>query len=323
MSDYVLDLSGIRKTYRGGVEALKGIDLQVPRGCIYGLLGPNGAGKSTMIKILTPVIRKSGGDGTMLGKPIGDRRTLQKVGLLPEHAQFPDYLTGRQVIEFTAGLQDVAASEVQKRTDTLLELVDMTEAEGRKMKGYSKGMKQRIGIAQALVNDPEIVFLDEPTDGVDPAGRRDFRLLMKRLREEGRTIFINTHILSELEPIVDRVAIVSHGELLGEGVLDDLRSRKPDYHVEYEGALSPTTQASMESGGLIVSSGLITMSTSKAEDVQPVIDQLRGEGLVVSRVERKTQSLEELFMGFVDQSNVAAPPPIPGAPVQPSSLPRS
>jgi ABC-2 type transport system ATP-binding protein len=175
----------------------------------------------------------------------------------------------------------------------------------------------------SLVNDPEIVFLDEPTDGVDPAGRRDFRLLMKRLREEGRTIFINTHILSELEPIVDRVAIVSHGELLGEGVLDDLRSRKPDYHVEYEGALSPTTQASMESGGLIVGSGLITMSTSKAEDVQPVIDQLRGEGLVVSRVERKTQSLEELFMGFVDQSNVAAPPPIPGAPVHPSSLPRS
>lgn len=323
MSDYVLDLSGIRKTYRGGVEALKGINLQVPRGCIYGLLGPNGAGKSTMVKILTTLIRRSGGDGTMLGKPIGDRNALQRIGLLPEHARFPDYLTGRQVIEFTGGLQDVAPSDISKRADDLLELVDMTEAQGRKMKGYSKGMKQRIGIAQALVNDPEIVFLDEPTDGVDPAGRRDFRLLMKRLREEGRTIFINTHILSELEPIVDRVAIISHGELLGEGELDDLRSQKPDYHVEFDGELSPTTRAAMESNGLEVTSGMITMSTSKAEDVQPIIDQLRSEGLVVSRVERRTQSLEELFMGFVDQSSVVAPPPIPGAPVQPPSIPQS
>ena len=323
MSDYVLDLSGIRKTYRGGVEALKGIDLQVPRGCIYGLLGPNGAGKSTMVKILTTLIRKSGGEGTMLGKPIGDRSALQKVGLLPEHARFPDYLTGRQVVEFTAGLQNVSAAEMRTRTDSLLELVQMTEAQGRKMKGYSKGMKQRIGIAQALVNDPEIVFLDEPTDGVDPAGRRDFRVLMKRLREEGRTIFINTHILSELEPIVDRVAIISHGELLGEGVLDDLRSERPEYRVEFEGALSATTREAMEKGGLTVSSGLVTMATSKAGDVQPVIDHLRAEGLVVSRVERKTQSLEELFMGFVDQANPTVPPPMPSVVAQPPSLPQS
>lgn len=323
MSDYVLDLSGIRKTYRGGVEALKGIDLQVPRGCIYGLLGPNGAGKSTMVKILTTLIRKSGGEGTMLGKPIGNRGALQKVGLLPEHARFPDYLTGRQVIEFTAGLQDVASSETKQRTDELLELVQMTEAQNRKMKGYSKGMKQRIGIAQALVNDPEIVFLDEPTDGVDPAGRRDFRILMKRLREEGRTIFINTHILSELEPIVDRVAIISHGELLGEGMLDDLRSQKPEYQIEFEGVLSKETQLAMEKGGLSLESGLITMDTSKAGDVQPVIDHLRGEGLVISRVEKKTQSLEELFMGFVEQSNMAAPPPIPGATVQPPMIPNA
>ncbi|MFT6181891.1 MAG: ABC-2 type transport system ATP-binding protein [Akkermansiaceae bacterium] len=323
MSDYVLDLSGIRKTYRGGVEALKGIDLQVPRGCIYGLLGPNGAGKSTMVKILTTLIRKSGGDGTMLGKPIGDRGTLQKVGLLPEHARFPDYLTGRQVIEFTAGLQDVASAETKQRTDALLELVQMTDAQNRKMKGYSKGMKQRIGIAQALVNNPEIVFLDEPTDGVDPAGRRDFRILMKRLREEGRTIFINTHILSELEPIVDRVAIISHGELLGEGELDDLRSQKPEYQIEFEGVISQETQISMEKGGLSVESGLITMDTSKAGDVQHVIDHLRGEGVVISRVEKKTQSLEELFMGFVEQSSVSAPPPLPGAAVQPPVIPNA
>jgi len=323
MSDLVLELEGIRKVYRGRVEALKGVDLSVPRACIYGLLGPNGAGKSTLVKILTTLIRRTGGNGTMLGRPIGDRGALQKVGLLPEHARFPDYLTGRQVVEFSAGLQDVEASVTRERTDKLLDLVGMTEAQGRKMKGYSKGMKQRIGIAQALVNDPEIVFLDEPTDGVDPAGRRDFRLLMTKLRDEGRTIFINTHILSELEPIVDRVAIISHGELLGEGILDDLRTATPEYRVEFEGELPGALRESLEGEGFVVASGLITMETSKAAEMQPLIDQLRKENLAISRIEKKTQSLEELFMGFVDQAGGAAPPPIPGAPVQAPAIPKS
>ena len=311
MSEYVVDLSGIRKTYRGGVEALKGIDLQVPEGCIYGLLGPNGAGKSTMVKILTTLIKKSGGTGTMLGQPLGDRTTLQQVGLLPEHAQFPDYLTGRQVIEFTAGLQNVPSSETKERTDELLDLVQMTEAQGRKIKSYSKGMKQRIGIAQALVNDPKIVFLDEPTDGVDPAGRRDFRVLMKKLREEGRTIFINTHILSELEPIVDRVAIISEGQLRGEGVLDDLRASTPEYSIEFEGTLSNDAANAMKAEGIKVESGLITVSTSYATEVQPVIDQLRQEGLVIVKIERRTQSLEDLFIDLIDSTKTATPPPIP------------
>ncbi len=309
MNHPVVDLSGIRKTYRGGVEALKGIDLQVPEGCIYGLLGPNGAGKSTMVKILTTLIKKSGGNGTMLGQPIGHRKALQQVGLLPEHAQFPGYLTGRQVIEFTAGLQNISTSQAREKIDHLLDLVQMTEAQGRKMKGYSKGMKQRIGIAQALVNDPKIVFLDEPTDGVDPAGRRDFRALMKTLKEEGRTVFINTHILSELEPIVDRVAIISQGELLGEGILDDLRSETSDYQIEFTGKLSPTTQASFEDHGIKVQSGLLTMKTNQAEEIQTLIDQLRKEALVIEKIERKTQSLEDLFIDLVDQG--ASPPPIP------------
>ena len=158
MSEYVVDLSGIRKTYKGGVEALKGVDIQVPKGCIYGLLGPNGAGKSTMVKILTTLIKSSGGSGTMLGRPIGDRAVLRRVGLLPEHAQFPSYLSGRQVIEFSAGLQNVPTVETKERTDRLLNLVGMTGDQARKMKTYSKGMKQRIGIAQALVNNPEIIF---------------------------------------------------------------------------------------------------------------------------------------------------------------------
>jgi len=256
----------------------------------------------------------------MLGKPIGDRSALQKVGLLPEHARFPDYLTGRQGIEFSAGLQDVPANLTRSRTDELLELVQMSDAQNRKVKGYSKGMKQRIGIAQALVNDPEIVFLDEPTDGVDPAGRRDFRVLMKKLRDEGRTIFINTHILSELEPIVDRVAILSHGEILGEGKLDDLRKTKSEYRVEFEGVLSVEGRVAMEGAGLHVESGLISQTTNRAADIQKVIDHLRNEDLVITKVERHEQSLEDLFMGFIETT----PPPLPGTPkTQPPALPKS
>lgn len=317
-SEFVLELEGIRKVYRGGVEALAGIDLKVPRGCIYGLLGPNGAGKSTLVKILMTLIRRTGGKGTMLGSPLGDRSALQRIGLLPEHARFPNYLTGRQVIEFSAGLQDVGASETKKRTDRLLDLVGMADAQKRKMKGYSKGMKQRIGIAQALVNDPEIVFLDEPTDGVDPAGRRDFRVLMKQLREEGRTIFINTHILSELEPIVDRVAIISHGRLLGEGRLDDLRNDKPEYQIEFEGEVSEALQQSLESEGATVLMGSIKLETSLVAEIQPVIDRLRAERVAISGIQKKTESLEDLFMGLVEAgeshdpaTSIPQPPPLP------------
>lgn len=311
MSEYVVDLSGIRKTYKGGVEALKGVNLQVPKGCIYGLLGPNGAGKSTMVKILTTLIRSSGGTGTMLGRPIGDRQVLRRVGLLPEHAQFPDYLTGRQVIEFSAGLQDVPQRETRERTDRLLELVQMSADQGRKIKTYSKGMKQRIGIAQALVNNPEIVFLDEPTDGVDPAGRKDFREIVKKLRKEGCTVFINTHILSELEPIVDRVAIMSGGEIRGEGVLEDLRSKKSGYLISFEGSLSSATRQQFESAGFSCEAGSVSIPSTKAEAAQPVLDQLREENLTVTQMHVETQSLEDLFIGMVDgaaDSNRPTPP---------------
>lgn len=320
MSDYVLDLSGVRKIYRGGVEALKGINLQVPQGCIYGLLGPNGAGKSTMVKILTTLIRRTGGEGTMLGKPIGDRETLRRVGLLPEHAQFPPYLTGRQVIEFAAGLQNVPANLTKERTDALLAKVWMTEDQHRQIKTYSKGMKQRIGIAQALVNDPAIIFLDEPTDGVDPAGRREFRSLVRELRAEGRTIFINTHILSELEPIVDRVAIMTNGQIVGEGKLDELRTEKTGYEIAFEGQLSPEGISKLKEGGLEVEAGKVKLSSTNAVDAQPVIDCIRGEGLVVTGLEVKSQSLEDLFIGLVGGE---MPLPVPGNPVQPPAIPQS
>ncbi|MDA8975370.1 ABC transporter ATP-binding protein, partial [Akkermansiaceae bacterium] len=295
----VLELTGIRKTYRGGVEALKGIDLSVPRGCIYGLLGPNGAGKSTLVKILTTLIQKTDGSGTMLGAPIGNRSVLGKVGLLPEHARFPDYLTGRQVIEYSAGLNGITANSIQPKIAELLQMVGMAEAQGMKIKQYSKGMKQRIGIAQALINDPEIIFLDEPTDGVDPAGRRDFRELIRNLREQGKTVFINTHQLSELEPVVDRVAILSQGTMIGEGPIETLRAEEVSYRIDYEGVLSPDAMNRFSSDLVTVENGFLKVKAEQAMAVQPLIDELRSSGVVISGVQRSQQSLEELYLGMV------------------------
>jgi ABC-2 type transport system ATP-binding protein len=321
MSDYVLELSGIRKTYRGGIEALKGIDLRVPQGCVYGLLGPNGAGKSTMVKILTTLIRRSGGNGTMLGKPIGDRKTLQQVGLLPEHTLFPPYLTGRQVIEFAAGLQNVPSALTKERADMLLKKVSMTDSQHRKIKTYSKGMKQRIGVAQALVSDPKIIFLDEPTDGVDPAGRREFRSLVRELRDEGRTIFINTHILAELEPIVERVAIMTNGKILGEGKLDELRTERAGYVISFEGQLSAESRSKFLDGGLEVEGGSVRLPSTNALDAQPVIDRIRNEGLVVTDLSLKSQSLEDLFIGLVGGASSSPPPTSSSA--QPPKIPQA
>ena len=257
----------------------------------------------------------------MLGKPIGDRKTLQQVGLLPEHTQFPPYLTGRQVIEFAAGLQNVPSALTKERADMLLKKVSMTESQHRKIKTYSKGMKQRIGVAQALISNPKIIFLDEPTAGVDPAGRREFRSLVRELRDEGRTIFINTHILSELEPIVDRVAIMTNGQILGEGKLDELRTEKTGYVIGFEGQLSAESRSKFLDGGLEVEGGSVRLPSTNALDAQPVIDRIRKEGLVVTDLSLKSQSLEDLFIGLV--GGTSSPPPLQANSAQPPEIPQA
>ncbi|HEX4795842.1 MAG TPA: ABC transporter ATP-binding protein [Humisphaera sp.] len=233
-ASYSLDLQHISKVYRGGVHALRGISLQVNRGEIFGLLGPNGAGKSTLVKIIMTVVRPSRAEGTILGQKIGHKPTLARIGYLPENHRFPRYLTGRQTIEFFAAMSKVDRATARKRTRELLETVRMSEWADRKVSTYSKGMLQRIGLAQALVNDPELVLLDEPTDGVDPVGRREVLDVLGRLREQGKTVFINSHALSELETICDRVAILAKGQVAMQGTLEDLTFARAHYEIEVD-----------------------------------------------------------------------------------------
>ena len=187
-----ISTQGLEKRYRGSIHALRGVDLQVERGEIFGLIGPNGAGKSTLVKVLLTIVRRTAGSASLLGQPVGHRPTLEKVGFLPEHHRMPRYLTGRQAVLYYARLLGMTKRERERRADEMIDIVGMGHAAHRKMGTYSKGMQQRIGLAQAFVNDPELVVLDEPTDGVDPVGRVEIREVLLQMRERGAAMCVSS-----------------------------------------------------------------------------------------------------------------------------------
>ncbi len=322
--DWAIDLADVAKTYKGKIEALKGINMRIRQGEVFGLLGPNGAGKSTLVKILMTVIRPTRCKGTMLGQPIGSQSILRRIGYLPEHHRFPSYLTGAQVLDFYAALTEVPRATRKARIPELLELVGMQDWGAVKVSRYSKGMRQRVGIAQALMNDPDIVLLDEPTDGVDPVGRRDIREILAELKRRGKTVFLNSHLLSELEMVCDRVAILVQGQVAKQGTIDELTAGKERYEIELA---TPTKQpplaemlhqlvstnweqygppkgwhdaGQLRSGEAIrVVNNMVQVHSSDAATIQPIIDQLRAHGAVIKSIRQLRPSLEDLFMAAV------------------------
>lgn len=295
MAGCAVDISGVEKTYRGKIQALRGISLRVPEGSIFGLLGPNGAGKSTLVKILTTIIRPTRCSGCLLGNPVGHKPTLRKVGYLPEHSGFPPYLTGRQVIGYAAGLSGVRVKP--EEVDGLLDLVGMSGgAEDRTIKTYSKGMVQRIGLAQALANSPRLVILDEPTDGVDPEGRYHMRNILQKLRDDGVTVFVNSHLLGELESLCDSIAILKEGQVVRQGALSDLTAGSRGFHVVVEGSFPEEVASHVRRLGHSVSEGEIALQGADPGPLQEVLDSLRAAGVVILEVRKSHQSLEDLFM---------------------------
>jgi ABC-2 type transport system ATP-binding protein len=289
----------LRKVYGGGFEALAGISLSVPRGAVFGLLGPNGAGKSTLVKSLLTILRPTACRGELLGRPIGHRATLAKVGYLPEHARFPEYLTGRQVVEFSAGLASVPVAVTKRRTGECLERVGMSAWANKRVGAYSKGMKQRIGLAQALVNDPELLFLDEPTDGVDPEGRIEIRKLIESMREEGKTVFVNSHLLAEVEQVADEVAILAKGKIVASGSMAELTRRGHRYELRTEGPVPLALRDGFARNGWEVAGDRLVLEAESAATVQPAIDALREAKVVIREVKELRRSLEELFLEAV------------------------
>ncbi|MCA9302624.1 MAG: ABC transporter ATP-binding protein [Phycisphaerales bacterium] len=309
-----IDIQGVEKIYRGKTHALRGVDLRIAPGEVFGLLGPNGAGKSTLVKILMTVIRPTKCAGTMLGQPIGSKSTLARVGYLPEHHKFPGYLKGAQVLDFFGAMSGVPRAQRKRKAAELLELVDMSAWANTRIGKYSKGMRQRVGLAQALMNNPQLVVLDEPTDGVDPVGRRDIRNILLRLKDEGRTVFLNSHLLSELEMVCDRVAIMVKGKVTRQGTIDELTEDTRRYIITLH---QPSDLA--ESGRLVGqalsiegvqtedTTGSITIPLSDPAKIQGAIDRLRAGGQTIRSIQPSRASLEDLFMSAVAAEGDATP----------------
>src|SRR5262245_26360873 len=243
----VLHIRGLHKSFAahlslGRTQVLRGIDLEVRLGEIYGLLGPNGAGKTTTLKIVLGLLRADRGNVLLLGKPPGDPASRLKVGFLPENPYFYDYLTAREFMDFYARLIGIPSSERAGASESLLDRVGLRTGRDRPLRKFSKGMIQRVGLAQALLGDPSFVVLDEPMSGLDPIGRREFRDIILSLRESGKTVFFSSHILQDAEMICDRVGILKEGRLVREGDLASLLESPVDaFEVTLEGGGSLAT----------------------------------------------------------------------------------
>ncbi len=295
MTNWAVDLIGVRKTYSGGIDALRGVNIQVGRGEIFGLLGPNGAGKTTLVKIMMTAVRPSAAMGTVLGRPLGNRRKLALIGYLPEAHRFPGYLTGLQLLDYYGTLANVPRSIRKARAPELLDRLGMGEWGDVRIRKYSKGMLQRLGLAQAMMNDPDLIVLDEPTDGLDPMGRRDTRELLLEYKRRGKTVFINSHLLSELEMVCDRVSILVGGLVARQGTIQELTEHSIEYRIKAAEDLAGHTAALAKIGGE-VRGQTVAVSGHDAEQVNRMIDYLRGAGILIESVIPKRFSLEEVFV---------------------------
>ncbi len=290
-----IEVADLSKDY-GKVRALQGVSLSVQPGEVYGLLGRNGAGKSTLVKVLLSIVRKTAGTARLLDREVPHAASRRRVGYLPEDHRFPDYHTGASALDFYGALSDVPAAERRRRIPELLAQMELTDAADRKIRTYSKGMKQRLGLAQAILHDPDVIFLDEPTDGVDVVGRVQIRDLLLKLKARGKTIFLNSHLLSEVERLCDRVGILEGGKLVREGRVDDLTKAQNAYALKIEGALGNSWEALRKIGpdARMTDEGL-TLTLPDPKDLDRVIDLLRSIGVGVRGVTEKKISLEDVF----------------------------
>lgn len=301
----VIETRDLVKTY-GRIEALKGVSVRVEPGQIYGLLGQNGAGKTTLIKILLGIVRKTDGDATLLGHPAGDAAARRRVGYLPEDHAFPVYHTGYSLMDFYGQLYGLPRDDRRRKIPAMLELVGIAGRMHSKIRAYSKGMKQRLGIAQALLHDPALIILDEPTDGVDPLGRREIRELMARLKAEGHTLFLNSHLLGEVELVCDRVAILQRGELVREGTIADLTRQTGRYEIGLAPGQSFPSAAAEKLGFAVTPltdrPGLVEVALPAGGSIDPVLGLVAEGGLRLRHLVEKKQSLEDAFLATVESA---------------------
>lgn len=339
--DPVVDVRGLSKTYRSGlfrrtsVRALGGVSLHARAGEVFGLLGPNGAGKTTMIKILLGVIRATGGEASLFGLPLGSAAARRRVGYLPESLRIDRHHTARTALRYYGRLSGLDSSTIGRRGDELLSLVGLEGRDREPVRRFSKGMLQRLGLAQALMHDPDLLVLDEPTDGLDPVGRSEVRRVIERLRDAGKTIFLNSHILHEVEMVCSHLAIMARGKILASGPIESLRGGQRGEAVDVELRLTYAEEPTQtqERWSHCFQAHRATLSDSDADgenhhdvkelsdsregvsltlqvrdqsDLDALVDRIRSEGLSLMHLQRQRMSLEDTFMRLVGDDAAAS-----------------
>jgi len=307
---HAIEIHNLTKSYPVGFwkkqlrPALKGLTLTVEAGETFGFIGPNGAGKTTTLKLLMGIIFPTAGGATILGKDFRDLEIKRRIGFLPEQPYFYDYLSATELLDYYASLSGVDAAERKQRIPHLLEQVGLGDAGNKQLRKFSKGMLQRVGIAQAIVHDPEVVFLDEPMSGLDPIGRHEIRELIQSLKDAGKTIFFSTHILSDAEALCDRVAVIHKGELRGIGVMNELRSSATgNVEVIWEGA------GALERVGTLVTESHVTGALVRAKTANDKLDRLlealRQQRARLVSVTPLQGTLEEYFLAKTSEPETA------------------
>ena len=311
MPDAAIEIENLTKDYPFGFlhlkkkRSLEGLTMQVESGEVFGFLGPNGAGKSTTIKLLVGLIFPDAGSARILGKSITDIEMHRDIGYLPEQPYFYDYLTAAEVLDYFARFHDLTAADRRDRVARMLKKVGLETARKIQLRKYSKGMLQRVGLAQAILHDPKVVILDEPMSGLDPIGRREVRDIILELKRDGRTVLFSTHILSDAEMLCDRVGVIVGGKLRGVGAPSEIVGMKAQgMEILFE------LPAGGPNAGAIIAKATKTGDRYRLqvteEELYPALEQLRGVGAKILSVAQVKASLEEYFMNLIDADRAQA-----------------
>ncbi len=297
-SDAAIDSSSLTKAYaRNGPLAVADLTLRVEAGCVFGFLGPNGAGKTTVLKMLLGLTAPSSGRASLFGTPIGTPASRRRVGYLPELFRYSGWLSARETLAFHASLAGVARAARDAEIERTIALVGLSHAGNRRVAAFSKGMQQRLGLGVALLGNPRLVFLDEPTSALDPVGRSDVRDIVRALRDAGTTVFINSHLLTEVERICDRVAFFRSGSIIAEGSIADVVRAPGGVSIRTENADGAiVTRALRPFGNAELVSGEIRLKDLDSDRVPDVVAALVSAGIRVREVRSTTYSLEERFL---------------------------
>ena len=305
MDSPVIEAQGLRKVYRSrfgsrSILALDGVDLAVRRGEMFGLLGPNGAGKTTTVKILLGLARPTQGEARLFGIPVAHPESRRRVGYLPEGHRFPGYLTARQTLEIFGRMSGVGSSDLHSRIPRLLDRVRLLPWSDVRVKKFSKGMTQRLGLASALVHEPEVLLLDEPTDGVDPVGRREIRDLLKEEAGKGRAILLNSHLLSEIEQTCDRVAVLQRGRVVASGTIPELTATTSRYRMVALPIDEALVSSLRETGATVDRvNGHLEVTARDLEHLNVLVDRVRARGSALAELSPVKSSLEDVFVELV------------------------